>query len=44
MASPVFRSVSRDEARGLGETVTEGRTIRNPRIIMAYKFGWLQGS
>jgi len=34
MASPVFRSVSRDEARRLGETVTEGRTIRNPRIIM----------
>ncbi len=44
MASPVFRSVSRDEARGLGETVTEGRTIRTPRIITAYKFGWLQGS
>ena|ERR1700719_3435497 len=44
MASLVFRSVSRDEARGLGETVTEGRTIRNPRIITAYKFGWLQGS
>jgi len=44
MASPVFFPFPETRHLDWEETVTDGRTIRNPGIITAYKFGWLQAS